>query len=332
MVSVLKQMMDCNITGKKPIVEALKVKYKRFLAVMLITFSASFNVYAKSYPIRYDTNIIGESTVVEAREGQTLNDIGLANEIGALQIAQANPDINPLKKLHAGRVVNIPSRYILPDTKRDGIVINLAEMRLYYYPKGKDEVLTVPVGIGREGKWKTPLGKTRVIKKEEDPIWHPTQNVRVEALMHGTPIPYAFPPGPKNPLGKYILRLSWPTYLIHGTNHTGGVGARVSAGCIRLQPKTIKKLYDQVAVGTSVLVIDEPYKIGFKNNTIYLEAHKPLRDSGYRQKKEFSDLVLKFYRTFSGEKKPYPQWSKIKQLLKKAEGLPKACGYLKDKS
>jgi len=280
------------------------------------------NVQALTFPLKDDTDIIGQPKEVEVKAGETLGEVGRRFGIGISEVIRANPNIKPYTKLHHGVTVHIPSEFILPDVPRKGIVINLAELRLYYYPKDKDIVITEPIGIGREGHWQTPVGKTTIIKKEEDPIWRPTQNVRAEALKNGTPIPNRFPPGPDNPLGKYILRLGWPTYLIHGTNRPEGVGERVSAGCIRMLPESAKMLYDSVPLGTLVQVINEPYKLGFKNKQLFVEVHQPLKDSKAFQQKEFSQLVMLVNEKLAEQSSALPEWTLLQQQINDKSGVP----------
>ncbi len=301
----------------------------RKVSQSLFAFFATLFVFkasALTFDLPKSGNVIGHIKTITAKQGETLQSIAQREGVGALQIASANPKLNSQAKLHAGVEVVLPLQFILPDAPFEGIVINLAELRLYYFPKDSHKVITEPVGIGREGHWQTPRGTTKVVKKEEDPIWHPTANVRAEALKHGTPIPYAFPPGPDNPLGKYILRLGWPTYLIHGTNHPEGVGSRVSAGCIRMLPKSAKRLYDSVAVGTKVRVINQPYKLGWQGRKLMLEAHKPLKDSDYANLTDFTNVVTAINDT-TATKDTIVQWTLVKSGLAAKSGLPKAVGY-----
>src|SRR5690606_29607209 len=154
-----------------------------------------------------------------------------------------------------------------PDAPRDGIVVNLAELRFYYFRrKGEPRFLTRPIGIGREG-FTTPLGQTTVVRKAKDPVWRPTAATRADR----PDLPAAVPPGPDNPMGAYALYLGWPTYAMHGTNQPWGVGRRVSRGCIRLYPEDIEALYPLVPVGTRVTVVDQPLKVGWHMGELYLE-------------------------------------------------------------
>lgn len=301
----------------------MKSKRIKQCLIGLLALCFAVNVSALTYALKEDSDLVGNPKEVDIKAGETLGEVGRRYGIGITEIIRANPTIKPYTKLHHGVTVHIPSEFILPDVPRKGIVINLAELRLYYYPKDKEVVITEPIGIGREGHWQTPVGKTTIIKKEEDPIWRPTQNVRADALLHGTPIPNRFPPGPDNPLGKYILRLGWPTYLIHGTNRPEGVGERVSAGCIRMLPESAKMLYDSVPLGTQVQVINEPYKLGFKDKELYVEVHQPLKDSKAFRQKEYSELVMLVSQKLLGTPHTLPEWTVLKEQLASMPGVPR---------
>lgn len=244
----------------------------RFFMAIFFCLSAVSGLEASTFVLPTTGDLVGEIQYIYPEVGETLSDVGIRFDVGYFEMVRANPQADPTRQLSNRTKLVIPSQYILPPALRQGIVINLAEYRLYYFPPGDNIVITMPVGIGREG-WNTPLGVTNVTVKERDPIWRPTDNVRAEAAKNGTPIPNQFPPGVGNPLGRHVLRLGWPTYLIHGTNRRDGVGSRVSAGCIRMMPEDIEQLFDKVAVGTLVTVINEPVKLGQMNGKVYLEAY-----------------------------------------------------------
>lgn len=261
--------------------------FKSFIRYLLIVLCLLSNVYASTYVLPARGDLIGELQYTVPDAGETISDVGIRYDVGYYEMVRANPHVDPTRPLLPRTQLIIPSQYILPPGPRQGLVINLAEYRLYFYPPGDNTVITMPVGIGREG-WNTPVGLTKVIAKERDPIWRPTENVRAEAAKNGTPIPNEFPPGIGNPLGRHILRLGWPTYLIHGTNRRDGVGSRVSAGCIRMMPEDIEHLYDYVTVSTTVRVINEPIKVGKANDGLYVEAHPQLID---QSKGSFTSLM-----------------------------------------
>lgn len=225
-------------------------------------------------------DLIGEITTAKVAEGETLIDIARDHGLGYNEIVAANPGLDPWLPPPGAEVI-LPTRYILPSTPREGIIINLAEMRIYFYPRPVGDeapvVMTFPIGIGQEG-WSTPLGITKVIDKIENPSWTVPQSIRRAHAEAGRPLPAIVPPGPDNPLGKHAMRLGMTSYLIHGTNKTYGVGMRVSHGCIRMYPEDIEALFAVVPVSTSVWIIDQPYKLGRDHGNLYLEAHAPVVD------------------------------------------------------
>jgi len=221
-------------------------------------------------------DLVGQDGTDKVSAEDTLLDIARRHDLGYNEIVAANPGIDPWLP-PVGAAVTIPTRFILPNAPRSGIVINLAEMRLYFYrsaaPGRAATVMTFPVGIGQYG-WETPLGRTRVVGKRRHPAWTVPESIRADSLAHGEPLPRVVPPGPDNPLGDYAIRLGLPGYLIHGTNKPFGVGRRVSHGCIRMYPEDIAVLFAQVTTGTAVRIVDQPYKVGRKNGMLYLEAHE----------------------------------------------------------
>ncbi len=198
--------------------------------------------------------------------------------MGYEEIIAANPGVDPWLP-GAGKEILIPSRYILPDAPRAGVVVNLPEHRLYYYPPVKQGerpvVRTYPISTGKMD-WKTPLGMTRIVSKQTKPNWYPPQSVLAEhEAQRRPPLPKVVPPGPDNPLGEHVLRLAMPggAYLIHGTNRPAGVGMQVTHGCIRMFPEDIAELYGLVPVNTKVNLIDQPTKVGWLRGTLYIERH-----------------------------------------------------------
>ncbi|WP_414040053.1 L,D-transpeptidase family protein [Acidithiobacillus sp. M4-SHS-6] len=218
-------------------------------------------------------NLVGAIQSVTARHEDTLSDIARQYDLGYDQITAANPEVDPWLPGEGTRIV-LPTEYVLPDVPRQGMVINLAAMRLFYYPPVQagqaPEVITYPIGVGREG-WGTPLGKTRITAKLVDPSWTPPESIRKEHAENGDPLPAVVPAGPDNPLGQFALRLALPGYLIHGTNKPWGVGMHVSHGCIRLYPEDIAALFAQVPVGTPVLIVNQPWLLGLDNGHDYLQ-------------------------------------------------------------
>lgn len=225
-------------------------------------------------------SVVGEPQIILSRWEDTFSDIARAYGLGYDELIAANPGVDPWLP-GEGTAILLPTQYILPFGSREGLVLNVAAKRLFYFPpvaEGESaRVVTYPMGIGRVG-WDTPLGNTEVIGKATDPSWYVPTSVRQEHARRGDPLPAVVPPGPDNPLGRHALRLQMPSYLIHGTNKPYGVGMRVSHGCIRLYPENIEQLYTLVDVGESVLIVNQPYLAAWYKGEIYVEAHTPLED------------------------------------------------------
>ncbi|HVN41479.1 MAG TPA: L,D-transpeptidase family protein, partial [Steroidobacteraceae bacterium] len=233
------------------------------------------------YPIPQNgDSVVGMVTTAVAEHEDTLLDIGRRFGVGYEEIIAANPGVDPWLP-GEGTEVLIPTRFVLPDAPREGIVVNLPEHRLYYYPPAKRGarpiVITYPISTGKMD-WKTPLGVTKVQSKQERPNWYPPESVRSEHEARGDPLPKIIPPGPDNPLGEYAMRLAIPggSYLIHGTNRPAGVGMQVTHGCIRLYPEDIEELFAMIPVNTKVNLVDQTTKVGWYRGTLYLERQAPL--------------------------------------------------------
>ena len=257
---------------------------KRVLPLMGMLFAGYLTAgtgaaNAAEYPLPPgNSRLIGENTTyVVPNDGKPLEAAAAKYQIGLIGMLEANPGTDPyLPK--PGTVLTIPSQMLLPDTKREGIVVNLAELRLYYYPKGEDKVIVLPIGIGQLGR-NTPEMVTSVSQKIPNPTWTPTANIRKAYLKDGIKLPGMVPAGPDNPMGLFAMRLSAGTgqYLIHGTNANFGIGMRVSSGCIRLRPDDIEALFNMVPKGTRVQIINQPIKVAVEpDGKRYIEVHQPL--------------------------------------------------------
>lgn len=247
--------------------------------ILAMTILCAAPAYAKHYPLPpANSRLIGELEDYIIQQDDHLELVGKHTQIGFLALLEANPGVDPyLPK--PGTRLTLPTQMLLPDAPREGIVINLPELRLYYFPKGQQEVIVLPIGIGDIGR-ETPEMTTTVIQKNPNPSWVPGPMVRKSWLeQKGITLPAVVPPGPENPLGKFAMRLGYgkQDYLIHGTNQDFGVGLRVSAGCIRLRPDDIEALFKIVPLGTPVRVIDQPVKVALEpDGRRWLEVHSPL--------------------------------------------------------
>jgi L,D-transpeptidase ErfK/SrfK len=255
----------------------------RNLIIFLATcWLAAGPLHAEVYelpPEGYD--VIGAVSTITARYEDTLVDIARRHGLGYYDLVKANPGVNVWLPGEGTEIV-LPSRFVLPPGPRTGLVLNLAEYRMYYFPEPEPGrpayVYTYPMSIGRMD-WETPLGKTRIVAMAKDPAWYPPQSVREEHAADGDPLPRVVPPGPANPLGTRALRLGLPGYLIHGTNRPAGVGMRVSHGCVRMFPEDIEFLFDNIRVDTPVRIINAPVKIGWDGDVLVAEVHPLLESS-----------------------------------------------------
>jgi L,D-transpeptidase ErfK/SrfK len=226
---------------------------------------------AEEFPLTPHQAAVGEVGRYTARGSEVLVDVARQFDLGFVQLVVTNPKIDPWLA-SPGAQYTLPAAYLLPDAPHRGIVVNLAEQRLYYFPARGNTVETFPIGVGVVAG-ATPVGVTRIVAKEDGPTWVPPPSVRAEE----PDLPASIPPGPDNPLGAYALRLGWNNYLIHGTNHPFGVGRDVSHGCIRLYPEDIAKLFHEVPVGTTVRVVDQQVKVAWAGDQLMIEVH-PSKD------------------------------------------------------
>lgn len=246
------------------------------------------SVAALTFTITPNSDIIGSVQTATVLPGESFDDIGTKFDVGIYELIEANPGVDPWQP-ESGTALIIPTQYILPSGARRGIVINLAELRLYYFHKDGQLVTTHPIGIGRKD-WETPIGSGKIVEKKKDPYWRPPKSIRAWYNENDKYLPDVVAPGPLNPLGKYAMRLSIPGYLIHGTNMPGGIGIRSSSGCIRMHPEDIESLFYKVSIGDPVRIINRPFKVGVYNNQLYIEAHEPLSGDYYHA--ESQDQVL----------------------------------------
>lgn len=286
-------------------------------------------------------DVIGAVSTISARQEDTLVDIARRHGLGYEDIVRANPDVN-IWLPGEGTEIVLPTRYVLPAGPREGVVLNLAEYRLYYFPEPKDGepavVMTYPISIGRMD-WETPLGLTTVISKVRNPTWYPPQSVRNEHAAEGNPLPRIVPPGPKNPLGKYAMQLGLPGYLIHGTNRPAGVGMRVTHGCVRLFPEDIDFLFGHVDVSTKVRIVNQPVKIGWHGDVLIMEVHPVLKiealltesevqpvDDSDTKARDLLTIVTEQFITVTGERAGELDWYLVEEILGRSDGIPVAVG------
>lgn len=264
--------------------------------------------------------MVGSLATIDSRKNDTLSDIARHFGLGYNDITLANADVDPWA-LPADQPILLPLQFILPDAPHKGIVLNIANMRLFYYPKSQpNTLLTYPVGIGRDG-WNTPLGQTTIVDKKSNPVWTVPESIHREHQELGDPLPKVIHAGPDNPLGSYAMPLGFSNYLIHGTNKPYGIGMQVSHGCVQLYPEDIKTLFNKVKVGTPVRIVHQPYLAAWDQDMLYLEAHQPLEKWG-AQNKQLKKNVRKKLKQLAAEKQASVDWDKVEDILKRTDGIP----------
>jgi L,D-transpeptidase ErfK/SrfK len=292
------------------------------LAVVLLSVLGPATGVAEQFPLPQNGgSVVGEVRSIITRHQDTLLDVARREGLGFEDIVRANPDINPWVPGEGSEVL-LPTRYVLPAVPWEGVVINLPELRLYYFPKdGESLVETYPISIGRMD-WGTPLGQARVISKVVDPSWYPPQSIRDEHAADNRPLPRIVPAGPDNPLGRHAMRLSIPGYLIHGTNKPAGVGMRVTHGCIRMFPEDIERLFKMIPLETPVRIINQPYKMGWGHDgELVMEAHLPLEEDRDNQRFGPTELTRLFVGA-TQERLVAVDWSRAEQIRAAALGIP----------
>lgn len=232
------------------------------------------------FKIADDDKVIGEIQVTRTTKEDTLSDIARRFNLGYEELVRANPGVDPWVP-GADREIILPTQFVLPDAPREGLVVNLAALRVFYFPKRQpgelQTVITHPIGIGKVG-WTTPEGTTKVVSKRKNPVWTPPASVRKEHAEHGDPLPKVVPAGSDNPLGAFAMNLGWSGYLIHGTNKPYGVGMRSSHGCLRFYPEDIALLFNEIAIGTPVHVVNQRLTYGWHDGKLYVQVMPPAEE------------------------------------------------------
>jgi len=270
------------------------------------------------------SDMIGVTLSAETAHQDTLLDLARRHGLGYEEITNANPDIDAWLP-GAGTTVVLPKGRLLPTAPRQGIVINLPEHRLYWYPPvaaGETPIVwTFPVSIGKMD-WNTPLGTTRIVQKIKDPTWTPPLSVREEHARRGDILPVVVPAGPDNPLGRFAMRLGIPggAYLIHGTNRPAGVGMQVTHGCMRLYPEDIEALFGMAPVNTPVMIVNQPYKWGWHEGELLIEVHPPLAEDTVEPPTltELTRLIVEATR----EEPRAIDWQRAEQAWRESRGIP----------
>lgn len=262
----------------------------KLFALLLLMVSGAAVAYDAQW--KPHESLVGTLDSDVVKSGDTFHKIARRNGIGWNALEAANPSVDP-EHLSENTILVIPHLYLLPDGERKGMVVNLAEKRVYYFHPDGHTVTIYPIGVGRVG-WDTPTGMMKIVEKKHKPIWVVPASILKWRKEHGAPpLPRRVMPGPDNPLGEHALRLSKPNYLLHGTNAPEGVGSRSSAGCLRLYPEHIKVLYEIVPLRTQVRIIDQPFRFGWHRGKLYFESHVPMVPLTQAQEKQAASQALK---------------------------------------
>jgi len=294
------------------------------IVLALTTYCCALTASALEFDLPENGNVVGHVFTATTVYEDTFLDVARKYDVAYDELVAANPGVDVWIP-GEGTTVTIPQRFVLPPGEHKGIVINLAERRLYYFPSGEQKVYTFPIAIGLEAT-PTPITQGKVIEKEKDPTWHVPASIYAKHLAEGNPVPHSVPPGPDNPLGQFALRLSIPGYLVHGTNRPVSVGQRMSNGCIRLYPEDIERLFGVAVVGDSVRIINQPYKVGQdQSGELYLEAH-PLPQEWSKSAVNTNDYAAALINNHAEFKSFKINWKAVKRVVEDSNGMPGTIG------
>jgi L,D-transpeptidase ErfK/SrfK len=295
-------------------------------ALCVIALCVSTHAFATAYPVPpKDQSLIGELQYRSAGSGDTVMTVAEHYNLGFNALENANPQLDMSRGLLAyGAPLQLPTQHLLPNQAREGIVINLPEMRMYYYPAGTHEVLTYPIGIGKIGKT-IPITETSITRKTLDPTWTPPDDIREFNLEQGVVLPKVMPPGPDNPLGHYAIYMGIPTYLIHSTIFPESVGRRASFGCIRMYESDIEVFFPSIQSGIPVIITNSPAKVGWQNNHLYVEAHPPLEEHSTANNATLAGIVH-LITELSYDQPVLVDWQSVAYISKERDGIPHDVG------
>jgi len=307
----------------------MPLKVIRYSACLLAAFAFNSAQAGRFYLPPNDVPFVGRIQHYSTIKSDTLSDIARLYGVGHDEIVAANPDVDVWMPGVDVDVV-LPTRFILPGSVRKGIVVNLPEMRLYHYSEdehGRSVVTTHPVSVGRMD-WRTPLGQSSIVAKATDPNWYPPASILAEHEADGDPLPRIVPAGPDNPLGRHMLRLGIPGYLIHGTNRPYGVGMRVTHGCLRMYPEDIEWLYSEVPVETQVVLLNEPYKLARLGDRYFIEVHQSLEEEPELATETLSNVMQEIEQAAGKQAAAVVDQVALLKLVENASGLPEVVPLL----
>lgn len=290
-----------------------------------ISLFAATGTFGSTYRLpASDESLIGQPVLTHAQSGTSVVTIAKQYDLGFNAIESANPQLNMAKPFPSQALLQLPTEHLLPNLPRKGIVINLPEMRMYYYPEGTDKVITYPIGIGKIGKT-IPITQTAVTKKTVDPVWVPTPSIREFNLKQGIILPQIMPPGPDNPLGHYAIYMTVPTYLMHSTIFPESIGKRASFGCIRMYENDIESFFPTITKGIPVAIINSPTKVAWQKDHLYMETHRILEEHGDNPDVTIAGMVHLVAE--KAKKEPVLiDWQQIAYIASVRDGVPHDVG------
>ena len=303
-----------------------QLAFKALLACTILSASSVTHAISFLLPDNPKDSLIkefaaGVNKQTTANKNEDLLDIARRFDLGQNEIIRLNPKVDRWLPTD-GENIQLQSERLLPDAPRTGLVLNLPEFRLYYFPKNQDDkpasVITHPISIVRQD-WETPLGQTKIVAKKENPTWTPPESIKKEHAAKGDPLPDVVAAGPDNPLGLYAIRLGIPGYLIHSTNKPYGVGMRVSHGCIRMYPEDIARLFPIIQVNTPVTIVNQVVKVGWFKNNLYIEVHPSIEG---HQSDDLLDIALDLIEQANDGALPVIDGAALRSALTEKQGLP----------
>jgi L,D-transpeptidase ErfK/SrfK len=303
----------------------MKLTIQRLVAALMLL--ATGDAFATAYQLPADSqSLVGNIQTTHAASDDNAAKIAQRYDIGYNALSNANPQVDFEKGFPTGAPFQIVTQHLLPNQPRKGIVINLPEMRMYYYPAGTNQVLTYPIGIGKIGKT-IPITNTAITRKTIDPVWIPPQDIREFNLKKGIILPRIMPAGPDNPLGPYAIYMKVPTYLIHSTIFPESIGTRASFGCIRMYEADIKEFFPSVKGGIPVVIINSPVKVNWQNDRLYVEAYAPLEEHSAAFDASLPGIVNKI--AHEADSRPVLiDWQMLHYISKERDGVPHEIGMV----
>lgn len=286
----------------------------------IVVWIGSLVFYAGAVGAAPYSDLVGTFAQHRAGAGETMVEIARRYSLGFVELVAANPGVNPW--IPDGHELVLPTAHLLPDAAQEGIVVNLADQRLYFFPPWPGPVQSYPISIGKD-KNQSPVGITSVVGKREQPTWIPPASIRAEKPY----LPAAVPPGPTNPLGAFSLDLGLPSYRIHGTSSPFSIGRRATHGCIRLYPEGIAALFPQVALGLPVRLVDQPVKLGWFGGDLFLEIHPSQAQAdelelGRRFLPEPIIGLLAQVEASAGDQIGRVDWAAVARIAEQRSGIP----------